>query len=144
MKQRHLGILVAVAALFVASLYAAAKPAGVTSVQQASTEKSPLDFQIYRSRVEPIFLKQRGEHARCYACHSQNESAFHLQKLTPGQTTSPPAIRVTANFCCIRSRPKAVATPFTRAAANLNPRTTRIGAPSRNGSAWQNLVLRRK
>jgi hypothetical protein len=87
MTHRHVGILVAAAALCAAAAYTAAKPAGVTSVQQASTEKSPLDFQVYRSRVEPIFLKKRGEHARCYACHSQNESAFHLQKLSPGQTT---------------------------------------------------------
>jgi hypothetical protein len=87
MTQRHLGILAVLAALCVAAVCTVAKPAGVTSAQQASTEKSPLDFQVYRSRVEPIFLKKRGEHARCYACHSQNESAFHLQKLLPGQTT---------------------------------------------------------
>jgi hypothetical protein len=87
MTQRHLGILAAVAALCVTAVYTVAKPAGVSSAQAASAEKSPLDFQVYRSRVEPIFLKQRGEHARCYACHSQNESAFHLQKLLPGQTT---------------------------------------------------------
>ncbi len=87
MAQRHLGIMVAVAALCVAAQYVAAKPAGAPSPQQPSTEKSPLDFQVYRTKVEPIFLKQRGEHARCYACHSQNESAFHLQRLLPGQTT---------------------------------------------------------
>ena len=85
--QRHLGILVTAAALSVTALCTVAKTAGVASVQQASTEKSPLDFQIYRTRVEPIFLKQRGEHARCYACHSQNESFFHLQRLLPGNTT---------------------------------------------------------
>jgi len=83
MAQRHLGIMVAVAALCVAAQYVAAKPAGAPSPQQPSTEKSPLDFQVYRTKVEPIFLKQRGEHARCYACHSQNESAFHLQRLLP-------------------------------------------------------------
>lgn len=87
MTQRHLGILAVLAALCVAAVCTVAKPAVVTSAQQASTEKSPLDFQIYKSRVEPIFLKKRGEHARCYACHSQNASAFRLQKLLPGRTT---------------------------------------------------------
>jgi len=87
MTQRHVGILVAAVALCITAVCAVAKPAGVTSTQQASAEKSPLDFQVYKSKVEPIFLKQRGEHARCYACHSQNESAFHLQKLMPGRTT---------------------------------------------------------
>ena len=85
MTQRHLGILLMAAALCVTALCTISQPAGGTSAQQASSEKSPLDFQIYKTRVEPIFLKQRGEHARCYACHSQNESFFHLQKLLPGQ-----------------------------------------------------------
>jgi hypothetical protein len=87
MSHRHWGILAAAAALCVTAVWTGAKPAGVASAQEASTEKSPLDFQVYRTRVEPIFLKQRGEHARCYACHSQNESFFHLQRLMPGQTT---------------------------------------------------------
>jgi len=84
MRQRQLRILVADAALCVTAMCA------IASAQQASTENSqnsPLDFQVYKTRVEPIFLKQRGEHARCYACHSQNESFFHLQRLMPGQTT---------------------------------------------------------
>ena len=87
MTQRHLKILIGAAAFGVIALYTVAKPAGLTRMQEASTDKSPLDFQIYKSRVEPIFLKQRGEHARCYACHSQNESFFHLQKLLTGHTT---------------------------------------------------------
>jgi hypothetical protein len=87
MRQRHLGILVAAAALCMTGVYTLAKPAGVTSMQQASAEKSTLDYQVYKSKVEPIFLKKRGEHARCYACHSQNQVSFHLQRLSPGSTT---------------------------------------------------------
>jgi hypothetical protein len=59
----------------------------VAGAQQASTGKSALDYQYYKTKVEPIFLKKRGEHARCYACHSQNASLFHLQTLAPGTTT---------------------------------------------------------
>jgi hypothetical protein len=38
-----------------------------------------LDFEVYRSKVEPIFLKRRAGHARCVVCHSANNSAFRLQ-----------------------------------------------------------------
>jgi len=46
-----------------------------------------LDFETYRSRVEPIFLKKRPGHARCVTCHAANSSAFHLEALAPGATT---------------------------------------------------------
>jgi hypothetical protein len=46
-----------------------------------------LDFETYRSRVEPIFLKKRPGHARCITCHEANNSAFHLEALAPGATT---------------------------------------------------------
>ena len=43
-----------------------------------------LDYDFYRKRVEPIFLKKRPGHGRCYVCHSTNNSAFRLQTLSPG------------------------------------------------------------
>src|SRR5579863_5064735 len=46
-----------------------------------------LDFETYRSRVEPIFLQKRPGHARCVVCHEANNSAFHLEALSPGSTT---------------------------------------------------------
>lgn len=46
-----------------------------------------LDFETYRTRVEPIFLKKRPGHARCVVCHAANSSAFHLEALAPGATT---------------------------------------------------------
>jgi hypothetical protein len=45
-----------------------------------------LDFETYRSQVEPIFLKKRPGHARCIVCHEANSSAFHLEALAPGAT----------------------------------------------------------
>lgn len=47
---------------------------------------SSLDFQEYRTRVEPIFLKERPGHARCYGCHSEGNRMFHLEKLAAGTT----------------------------------------------------------
>lgn len=45
-----------------------------------------LDFETYRTRVEPVFLKKRPGHARCVVCHESNNTAFHLEPLTPGTT----------------------------------------------------------
>jgi len=43
-----------------------------------------LDFEAYKTRVEPIFLKKRPGHARCVACHVDAATAFKLQALTTG------------------------------------------------------------
>lgn len=43
-----------------------------------------LDFEFYRTRVEPIFLKKRAERTRCVVCHSTGRRAFNLQPLKPG------------------------------------------------------------
>jgi hypothetical protein len=42
-----------------------------------------LDFETYRTKVEPIFSKQREGHARCVVCHAQSNNAFKLQEWTP-------------------------------------------------------------
>ena len=54
--------------------------------QEASTPLTGpkgLDFETFRTKVQPIFLATRGEHARCYACHSQG-TPLRLQELSPG------------------------------------------------------------
>lgn len=43
-----------------------------------------LDFEYYRTRVEPIFLKKRPGHARCVVCHAGSNNAFRLQPLPDG------------------------------------------------------------
>jgi YVTN family beta-propeller protein len=55
----------------------------------AQTEKSrhsepPLDFEVYRTRIEPIFLKKREGGVRCYDCHSILATRLRLQPLEPG------------------------------------------------------------
>ena len=59
---------------------------GTLAVQPSSPASVALSFQIFRSRVEPIFLKERPGHARCYGCHSEYNRSFHLEKLSPGAT----------------------------------------------------------
>jgi hypothetical protein len=43
-----------------------------------------LDFQAYRTKVEPLLLEKRPGHARCVVCHSTG-TAFRLQPLPKGQ-----------------------------------------------------------
>lgn len=45
-----------------------------------------LDYETYKTTVEPIFLKKRPGHARCVACHSASNNAFRLQPLPEGST----------------------------------------------------------
>ena len=45
-----------------------------------------LDYETYKTTVEPIFVKKRVGHARCVACHSAANNAFRLQPLAEGAT----------------------------------------------------------
>jgi YVTN family beta-propeller protein len=50
----------------------------------SSAAAPALDFQFFKARVEPIFLKERPGHARCYGCHTLPNRDFHLETLSPG------------------------------------------------------------
>ena len=67
-------------------LLAIAATAAFAQAPPASGGASSLDFQFFRTRVQPIFLAKRPGHARCYVCHSTG-TAFRLQRLSPGATT---------------------------------------------------------
>ena len=43
-----------------------------------------LDYDFFKRKVEPIFLKKRADHARCAVCHQQSNNAFRLEKLPDG------------------------------------------------------------
>jgi hypothetical protein len=43
-----------------------------------------LDYEFFKSRVEPVFLAKRPDHARCYVCHVESNNAFRLERLAPG------------------------------------------------------------
>ena len=51
----------------------------------ASTAAPSLDYEFFKTRVEPIFLQKRDDHARCYVCHTANNRIFRLVKLDPGK-----------------------------------------------------------
>jgi hypothetical protein len=53
------------------------------SMSGTSAEAPKLDYDYFKSRVQPIFLIKRPDHARCYVCHAESNNAFHLEKLSP-------------------------------------------------------------
>jgi hypothetical protein len=58
--------------------------AGAASIPVAAQS---LDYQVYKTRVEPIFLKKRPTHARCVVCHAGATHPLSLQPLDKGATT---------------------------------------------------------
>ena len=51
----------------------------------APPAKPTLDYNFFKERVQPIFLKKRPGHARCVACHEHGSPP--LQPLAAGATT---------------------------------------------------------
>src|ERR1700719_1634306 len=57
--------------------------------QQEAAAPQTLDYEFFKTRVEPIFLKRRSpDHARCYVCHeiAKHHSGLNLESLLPGNT----------------------------------------------------------
>ena len=54
-----------------------------TAITAAATAPK-LDYEFFKSRVEPVFLTKRPDHARCYVCHVESNNAFRLERLSPG------------------------------------------------------------
>jgi len=46
-----------------------------------------LDFEFFKTRVEPIFLKRRADHARCYGCHAASTNLLRLEEMAPGSAS---------------------------------------------------------
>ena len=69
----------------VAVLGAAAMAAG--SSQAAPASVNGLDYEIFKTKVEPIFMKKRASHSPCVVCHTGANNFLHLEELAPGQTS---------------------------------------------------------
>lgn len=61
-----------------------------TSTLRAQGTGSPaasvLDFEFFKTKVQPILLAKRDGHTRCVSCHSKGTPML-LSKLSPGATT---------------------------------------------------------
>ena len=138
----------------VSSLYSGAKELGSTAppAEQSasgSPQTAALSFEFFKTKVEPIFLKNRPEHARCYGCHILSNRIFHLELLSKGNSDWTDeqsrrnfqnvlelvvrGIPLPASSCSIRLRPKPEEMRFTRGAGSSLLRTTPTGSPWRNG-----------
>jgi hypothetical protein len=59
---------------------------GALGQQTPAPARPSLDYEYFKTKVEPIFLKKRQGHARCIACHGQG-TPMRLQPLDAGATT---------------------------------------------------------
>ena len=41
------------------------------------------DYEVFKTKIQPLLLEKRPGHARCYVCHSTG-TQFRLQALSPG------------------------------------------------------------
>lgn len=62
----------------------AAPPSGLSPKKSTS-----LDFEFFKTKVQPIFLAKRPGHARCVACHAgrTGPAIFRLRPLSAGSAT---------------------------------------------------------
>jgi hypothetical protein len=54
--------------------------------ESQSAATSLLDFEYFKTKVQPVFLAKRDGHTRCVSCHSKG-TPMRLQELSPGTTT---------------------------------------------------------
>ncbi len=59
---------------------------GALLAQQPATTTASLDFDYFRSKVQPIFLAKREGHARCISCHA-GATGMRLQPIAAGAAT---------------------------------------------------------
>src|SRR6186997_114738 len=68
-------------------LFAAALALEIAAIAAALPKAKPtLDYDFYKSRVEPIFLKKKMGHTRCVVCHSESNNFLKLEPLSPAKT----------------------------------------------------------
>jgi hypothetical protein len=77
--------VIAVAYLLVAEAGSLRQASGQPTT--ASPAAASLDYEFFKTRVEPVFLTKRPGHTRCVVCHTVNNAPFHLVPLSPGSTT---------------------------------------------------------
>jgi hypothetical protein len=81
------GFVAAVAVLL--CVFVPSSPAQTPS--SPDTQAPQLDYEFFKMRVEPIFLKKRSDdHVRCYVCHQVSRHGggpLSLEMLPPGASS---------------------------------------------------------
>jgi hypothetical protein len=80
--------IVVVAGVAAWSILAVTSSSFAQAQQPAASNASPvtLDYEFFKTRVQPIFTARRPGHARCIACHIDG-TTMRLQPLAPGSST---------------------------------------------------------
>ena len=55
--------------------------------QGGSAAPAVLDYEVFKTQVQPILLSPRKGNARCSACHARGGGNSYLEPLPPGITT---------------------------------------------------------
>jgi len=76
--------LLALLLFLAASSFAGAQ--GQSGGQAAPAGGTKLDYEFFKTKVQPIFLAKRPGHARCIACHGSG-TPLRLQPLSPGSAS---------------------------------------------------------
>ena len=71
--------------------------------QQPPSGMPVLDFEFFKTRVQPIFLHKRKGNARCVVCHSHGAGGFLLQPL-PAEGSAWNEEESRRNFEAVRQR----------------------------------------
>jgi len=77
---------VALLVLLSAALMIQAPATATMQAQGSGSAASALDFEFFKTKVQPIFIATRDGHTRCISCHSKGTPMI-LQKPSPGATT---------------------------------------------------------
>src|SRR5690348_9731736 len=90
-KKIFVGLVVVSALALCGSVrFAAAQSAGEHAASAPSASRPSLDYEFFKTRVEPIFIKKRWpDHSRCYVCHEISRHGggpLSLEALPAGAT----------------------------------------------------------
>jgi hypothetical protein len=77
---------VALLLLLVAALLTQGPATATLRAQEAGSPAAALDYEFFKTKVQPIFLARRDGHTRCVSCHSKG-TPMRFQELSPGTTT---------------------------------------------------------
>jgi hypothetical protein len=59
-----------------------------TVLSPLAAQAQALDYEFFKSRVQPVFLEKRPGHTRCVVCHSErSNNAFRLEALSHGSSS---------------------------------------------------------
>ena len=53
----------------------------------APAQVAGLDYEMFKTKVAPIFMKKRDGHSPCVVCHTGANNFLRLEELGPGQTS---------------------------------------------------------